>query len=108
MKKLISLIALSFCVSLSAHASLISDTINGEIQNDFGGSVDQQFSSNVVVDSNTEFTGSYTDVFNSLWNFNVNFDSDSFVLNINGSSDWANARMSDSFYSIMKFSFTDL
>lgn len=108
MKKLISLIALSFCVSLSAHASLISDTINGEIQNDFGGNIDQQFSSTAVVDNNTEFTGTYTDVFNSIWNFNVDFDSDSLVLNVTGSSDWANVRMSDTFYSILKFNFTDL
>lgn len=108
MKKLISLIALSFCVSLSAHASLISDTINGEIQNDFGGSIDQQFAANVVVGSNTEFSGTFTDVFNTLWNFDVDFGSDSLVLNIVGSSDWANIHMNDSFYSVLKFNFTDL
>lgn len=108
MKKLISLIALSFCVSLSAHASLISDTISGQIQNDFGGSIDQQFASNVIVGNNTEFSGAFTDVFDMLWNFDVDFDSDSLVLNIVGSSDWANIHMSDSFYSVLKFNFTDL
>jgi len=108
MKKYLAALGLLVSIPLCANASLIGDTISGSIQNDSGGVLDQQFASPVVVDASNEFSGAYTDVFNQHWTFNVDFSANQFVLSILGSTNWANAYMTDATLSLIKFNFSDL
>lgn len=108
MSKLIAALGLGLSISFSAQASLIGDSIEAHITADFGGVIDKQFDSPVVVDLNSEFDGRYTDVFDQIWNFSFDFSADQFELRIIGPVDWANVRVNDNLLSIIKFNFSDL
>jgi hypothetical protein len=108
MNKLFTALGLTLAVSLNAQASIIGDSVNAAIINDFGGTIDQQFASPVVVGAGTEFSGSYTDVFGAGWTFNIDLGAHQFTVSFSSVNDWGNVFMNDTANSIIRFDLGDL
>jgi len=108
MNKLFTALGLTFALAFNAQASIIGDSVNATITNDYGGTITQQFSSPAIVSAGTEFNGAYTDVFGGGWIFDIDLGASQFSVSFKSNNDWGNVFMNDSWRSIILFNLSDL
>lgn len=85
-------LGLCACLPLSASASISGDSINGVLSTNNNLLV--PFGSPANVGAGVEFSGSFSDAFNQIWNIAVDFYSTGFTLNITESTRGGNGNVS--------------